>query len=120
MFFKEFTCGHRVRQRQVGPLHGDRTVEVGVGPDINQVRGEKGTDEQCGQRLAESLTVQTAQLLPAPGAKQHLHQEDNRHANEHQLPVARQFTLIRVDHQFPHHRVKVKMEMREHFTVYQQ
>ncbi|MNS67019.1 hypothetical protein D3C72_1002500 [compost metagenome] len=120
VFLKEFTRGHWIRQRQVRPLHGDRAIEIGIGPDINQVRGKEGADKQRRQRLAETLAVQAAQLLPAPGAKQHLHQEDHRHTDKHQLPVARQLTLIRVDHQFPHHRIKVKVEMRKDLAVDQQ
>ncbi len=120
VFFEELARGHRVRERQVGPLHGDWAIEVGVSPNVNQVRREKGADKQRRQRFAEAAAVQAAQLLPAPGAEQHLHQEDHRHADKHQLPVARKLALVRVDHQIPHHRIEVQVEMREHFAVDQQ
>ena len=111
------SCGHRIGERQIGALHGDRTIEVGVGPDIEQMAGEKGGDKQRRQRLAERAPVQAAQLLPAPGGEQHLHEENQRHADKHQLPVARHLALVRVDHQLPHHRIKVEMEAVEHRAV---
>ena len=41
VFLKETTCRHRIRERQVCALHGDRTIEVRIRPDIHEVR----TDE---------------------------------------------------------------------------
>ena len=53
---------------------------------------------------------QAAQFLPTPGGKEHLDQQNHRHADKHQLPVARHFILVGVYHQFPHHRVEVQVE----------
>ncbi|CSP68331.1 Uncharacterised protein [Shigella sonnei] len=42
MLLKKTSRRHRVRKRQVSALHGDRAIEVGIGPDIHHMRGDKG------------------------------------------------------------------------------
>ena len=41
VFFKETTCRHRIGERQIRALHGNRAVEVRICPDIHQVRTDK-------------------------------------------------------------------------------
>ncbi len=81
----------------------------------------KETKKKRGQRLGIVATAgQAAQLLPAPGGKQHLNQQDHRDADKHQLPVTRHFVLVRVNHQFPDDGVEMQVETGEHFAVDQQ
>ena len=63
---------------------------------------------------------QTAEFLPAPRGEQHFDQQDNRHADKHQLPVARGLVLIRVNHQLPDDRIQVQVEAGKDFAVDQQ
>ena len=37
MFFQKPARGHRIGERQVGALHGDRTIEIGIRPDIDHM-----------------------------------------------------------------------------------
>ncbi len=121
VLLQEPARGHWVGERQVGALHGDRPVEVRIGPDIGQVRSNKGGKEQGGYRLGVATTArQAAQLLPAPVGKQQLHQQDHRHADKHQLPVAGHLVLVRVDHQLPDNGVQVQVETGKDFAVDQQ
>ncbi|MDU2497078.1 MAG: hypothetical protein E7D19_15605 [Klebsiella grimontii] len=121
VFFQKTARRHRIGKRQVGPLHGYRAIEIGVRPDIDQVATDKRNKEEPGNgtRIV-AATRQAAQLLPAPGRKQHLQQKNDRHADKHQLPVARHLVLIGVNHQFPDKGIKVQVETGENFAVDQQ
>ncbi len=79
--------------------------------------GKERHNKQHRQRLTETAPIQAAQLLPAPGGEQHLDQENSRHADKHQLPVARHLGLIGIDHQLPHHRIQVQVEAVKNGTV---
>ncbi|MNY62893.1 hypothetical protein D3C86_1997800 [compost metagenome] len=63
---------------------------------------------------------QATQFLPAPGGKQHLNQQDNRHADKHQLPVTCGFVLVGIDHQFPDDGIEMEVKTGENFAVDQQ
>ncbi len=117
MLLQKTSGGHRIGERQVSALHGDRAIEISIGPDIHQMAGKKGGNQHHGYRFAKRAAIEAAQLLPAPGGVQHLHKENSGHADKHQLPVARHFALVGVDHQFPYHRIEVQMETAEHRAV---
>ena len=118
VFLKEAAGRHRIGERQVRALHGDWAVEVGVSPDIHEMRADKGHEEEgCNRFGVATTTRQAAQLLPAPGGKQHLNQQNNRHADKHQLPVTCRFVLVGVNHQFPDDRIKMQVKTGKDFAV---
>jgi hypothetical protein len=45
MFLKETAGRHRIGERQIRPLHGDRAIEIRIRPDINQVAADKREKE---------------------------------------------------------------------------
>ena len=118
VFFEELARGHRVRERQVGPLHGDRAIEVGVGPDINQVRSEKALINSAASGLPKRRRFRLRSFASS-GAEQHLHGK----STGTQINIScqsRESSLWSGLTTRSHHRIEVQVEMGEHFAVDQQ
>ncbi len=60
VFLKEAAGRHRIGERQVRALHGDWAVEVGVSPDIHEMRADKGHEEEGGNRFGVATTTRQA------------------------------------------------------------
>ncbi len=70
VFFKKTSRRHRIRERQVCPLHGNRPVKISVCPDVDKMRCDKGDEKECRKRPCEMATArETAQFLPTPCRK---------------------------------------------------
>ncbi|OMP13162.1 hypothetical protein COLO4_02170 [Corchorus olitorius] len=118
MLLQETARRHRVGERQIRPLHGNGPIEVSIRPDVHNVGGNKGNEKKSGHRFCVAPPPgQTAKFLPAPGGKQHLNEQDNRHADKHQLPVTRRLILVGVNYQFPDDGIEMQVKTGKNFAI---